>query len=362
MKRALTLFGINLALLVLVAAAAELIFGSLVLGTNYGLLVIDRNVDRTFDIAERYGRTAAGATTTRYTRDENGLRGDYGGDPATIDVLTIGGSTTNEILIDNDETWTARLGQILRAAGQDLTVVNAGVDGQSTYGHLKNFELWFPKIQGLKPAYVIAYIGINDTAYLQANHQPLKWDLMEERNRTIKQYLINNSALYGLYRTAKGMIRAREAMLVHAIPSDKDATWVAATPQPDAESVEADYPDHMQAFEDRVGELIRRIRALGAKAVIVTQVTGHVRIGEDGTVLGRLQPDGQVDINDYAKQMAHRFRAMKACKKAEAICIDLAGGLRFGEGDHYDFVHTTPRGSEKVARFVAKGFLPSLEK
>ena len=59
---------------------------------------------------------------------------------------------------------------------------------------------------------------LSGAAVLLSDLRPNKWEIMVEQNKTIKQYLMNNSALYGLYRTAKGMIRARNAMLVHSTP------------------------------------------------------------------------------------------------------------------------------------------------
>lgn len=211
-KRWARVIAFNLALLAGLAVVAELVFGSIFFGENYGVLVVDRNVSRRFDATTRYG-----GGITEYLRDEHGLRGKYPG-PSQIDILTMGGSTTNEILIDEGKTWSDRLGQEFADAGRPMVVVNAGVDGQSTVGHLKVFDLWFPKIPNFRPRYILAYIGINDLSHLLADRPPNKWEVMVEQNKTIKQYLKNNSALYGLYRTAKGMIRARDAMLVHSNP------------------------------------------------------------------------------------------------------------------------------------------------
>ena len=178
---------VNLGFLAAFAVVIELIFGSIFFGENYGILVVDRNVSRRFDATERYG-----GGVTEYRRDEHGLRGNYP-DPSKIDILTIGGSTTNEILLDEGKTWSDRLGQEFAKANRPMVVVNAGVDGQSTVGHLKIFELWFPKIPNFRPRYILAYIGINDLANIQPNHPPNKWELMEEPNKTVKQYLKNNS-------------------------------------------------------------------------------------------------------------------------------------------------------------------------
>lgn len=110
--------------------------------------------------------------------------------------------------------------------------------------------------------------------------------------------------------------------------------------------------------------MIRRIRALGAKPVIVTQHFGHYRL-RGGRVLGlvakerytnnwmrRVVEKGSVDTGTYEPLMAHNRRAMKICRKAKAICIDVSTDLVFGDDDHYDLLHTTPKGSAKLAKFI----------
>ncbi|MDD9879004.1 MAG: SGNH/GDSL hydrolase family protein [Magnetovibrio sp.] len=356
-KRWLKVISVNAGLLMAVAVVAELAFGSIFFGENYGLLVVDRNVSRRFDATDRYG-----GGETRYVRDEHGLRGQYP-DPSKIDIVTMGGSTTNEILLDEGKTWSDRLAFEFARAGRPMVVANAGVDGQSTVGHLKVFELWFPKIPGFKPRYVLAFIGINDLSHLIDGKPPNKWEAMVEANKTVKQYLKNNSALYGLYRTAKGMIRARDAMLVHSTPAET-FEWKALAEAPDVAAAAARIKPYLDGYEGRVRELIRRVRGLGAKPIIVTQHTGHYRM-RDGRLHGRIAKKdhenvwmqrfvkrGEIDIGPYVNLMAHNSRAMRVCREEGAICVDVSEDLAFGAGDHYDLFHTTPAGSAKIARFM----------
>jgi hypothetical protein len=356
-KRWFRVIAVNLVLLTVFAGLIELVFGSIFFGENYGVLVVDRHVSRRFDATDRYG-----GGITQYLRDEHGLRGVYP-DPSKIDILTIGGSTTNEILLDEGKTWSDRLGQEFAQANRPMVVVNAGVDGQSTVGHLKIFELWFPKIPNFRPRYILAYIGINDLSHLLSDLRPNKWEIMVEQNKTIKQYLKNNSALYGLYRTAKGMIRARNAMLVHSTPGGP-YEWKAPALPPDVAAAERKFAPFLDAYANRVRELMRRIRHLGAKPIIVTQHYGHYRL-RGGRVfglvakeryennwMGRVIEKGTVDIGSYESLMAHNRRAMKICQEAKAICIDVSKELEFEDGDHYDLLHTTPKGSAKIAKFI----------
>ncbi|MGH6660813.1 MAG: SGNH/GDSL hydrolase family protein, partial [Rhodospirillales bacterium] len=224
--RVFRVVAVNLGLLLAVAVVAELAFGGWLFGHNYGTLVIPKNFTRVFDVDSLYG-----GGRVLYRRDKHGLRGQYHSH-SDIDILTIGGSTTNEIFIDEDATWTAVIAREFEAAGRPVTVVNAGVDGQSTVGNIKNFDLWFPKIPGLKARYVLALLGINDAAVIKSGEnyfagpfRKSKQDRMVDLLRPTKQYLINNSALYALFRNIRGIIRARDAKLIHSSNSYTGTEW-----------------------------------------------------------------------------------------------------------------------------------------
>lgn len=110
--------------------------------------------------------------TVRYVRDRYGLRDDCAS-PAAIDILTVGGSTTDQRYLAQQSTYQAVMErELTRAAGRKVCVSNAGVDGHSTYGHLVAFHDWFPLIPGLKPKFFVFYIGVNDANFTR--HGPME--------------------------------------------------------------------------------------------------------------------------------------------------------------------------------------------
>jgi hypothetical protein len=147
----------NLAVLLAVALAGELVFGQWIAASPLGGLAVPRNVRVTISAASLY----PGGGEFLYRRDAMGFRGP-GIDPARISILTIGGSTTNQLYLPDEATWQAVLERSLRQTGHHPAVANAGVDGQSTVGMIADLELWFPNVPHLKPRLVLAYVGIND--------------------------------------------------------------------------------------------------------------------------------------------------------------------------------------------------------
>ncbi len=346
----LRVIGINAALLAAALLVVELIFGTWLFGPSFGSLNLPRDVERRYEVSDPGKATRS----VVYTRDRHGLRGRYDR-PDAIGILAMGGSTTNERYVSDNETWTDRLGQHFARAGIPLTVVNAGAEGQTTVGHLRNFDVWFPMIPGLKARYVLAYIGVNDMALGPDGTHPdqSRYDRMRNDtwDRRAKQYMTNHSVFHRLWRTWRGMRLAKKARLVHAAVAHADTAWMPATvsvadPAPDSLPAR-----RLAAYRGRVAALIERIRAGGAEAIIVTQQHSNWR-RENGTVLFAANADGTPNIGSYAEMTLFNRTAMAACAEARAICIDLGGEIEFKPGDFYDWVHTTPAGSARIADYL----------
>ena len=96
----------------------------------------------------------------RYSRDRWGLRGNHS-DPSDINILTIGGSTTDELYSDDSETWSARLQQLFAQAGVPAVVGNVGINGHLTVGHINSMEFWLSRIPQLKPKVILSVLFRN---------------------------------------------------------------------------------------------------------------------------------------------------------------------------------------------------------
>ncbi len=97
-----------------------------------------------------------------YKRNYYGFRGEEI-NLDEIKGIIIGGSTTDERYKPENQTITGFLNKKLEQEKKKLKFVNAGIEGQSTLGHIYNFENWFPKLKNFKPKYIIFYVGINDS-------------------------------------------------------------------------------------------------------------------------------------------------------------------------------------------------------
>ena len=146
-KRLALILLVNVSLLALGIFLLEAAFGKWRETGPLGFLNLPRNVSRWLDPSWVY---RSDKNEIFYRRDSFGFRGRYH-DPGQIDILTVGGSTTAQTFIGEGETWQDVLSGKLDKSGKKVSVVNAGVDGQSTRGHLQSFELWFNHVPNLKP-------------------------------------------------------------------------------------------------------------------------------------------------------------------------------------------------------------------
>ena len=81
----------------------ELIFGSWLKDTKKtDIVFVPRNIDRKIPIKHKY---PSNKNFIHYRRDMYGFRGDYDS-INQIKILTVGGSTTDQINVSEDETWS----------------------------------------------------------------------------------------------------------------------------------------------------------------------------------------------------------------------------------------------------------------
>lgn len=323
----------------------DLVFGSWLHDGFYSPLNTVRSVSLTFDVSQLYPDPDG---TVRYTRDEWGLRGPHD-TPGAIDILTVGGSTTDQLYISDGETWQDILSQEAALQGETITVANAGVDGHSTFGHLEALDRWLPDIEGLHPDFVLFYIGVNDVFLDRPNR-------FEEAG-SVRDHFREKSALYHAARTVKGMWEARRAGLVHAgVRLDERLTDVVWTDRPLLDDHRVRAGPLLQAYAERVSALAERAEELGWTPVFVTQPGRHartvagVRVGVDldlGNSWGRMNGLDRALFLDL-----YNGATLRAAEEAGAVGIDLAGSLSLEDDDFYDFNHNTPTGASKIGRFL----------
>ena len=343
---------INLAFIAAVLIGAELLFGAWLSGNFARVLFPVDGVTVLHDVRPLY---EGGSANAAYRRDRFGLRGRYDR-PSNIDILTIGGSTTDQFYLDEGETWQDRLAQAFAAAGRTVSVVNAGADGQTTVGHLRAMDEWFPLIPNFRPRFILAYIGLNDSELDAVDRSAFdRGDRIGSAG--LVPYIKRRSALYLLCTTIWGVKIAREARLGHGQArivghdASGQSLWREVDPVNIPPVADERMAERLAGYAERVTELVRRIRGFGAEAILITQSRADYRV-RDGRLFGRPGPNGTVDTGSYAKMAAFNRTTMETCRGLGAICVDLGAELWFDDLDYYDTVHATPSGAAKIGTYL----------
>jgi hypothetical protein len=326
----------------------ELVFGDWFHEPNrVGRLNVMRDCHMHYDASYLYD----GANEISYTRDEWGLRGKYSA-LDDIDIVTLGGSATDQRYITDGKTWQDICAHEFANEGREVSVVNAGVDGQSTYGHIKDFDWWFPTLPDFKPRYVLFYVSGNDI--FKAANSDFD-DLVNNRTPGWKNTVHERSALYHLASTAMGVYEARQ---VHKISHRKEpfGTW-EWTDKPLVQDHAALVAARLEIYGKAIAMLAAKTRALGATPIFVTQSLSVYRFREDGTVEGRARsemydnkPINGVDL--YYIMREFWAVTMEECAKANGVCLDAGNDIRWQPGDFYDVIHNTPQGCERLGTYL----------
>lgn len=359
MKTWIRIIFFNIIFVTLILICAEVVFGDWINHSREPKLwkiSVYRSVSWQMSTEGKY----FSPTPAQYSRDRYGLRGEYGGDPARIQALVLGGSTTDERFVSNGETWTDTLAACLTKEDTPLAIANGGVAGQSTRGHLRNFDVWYNNIPGLRPRLILAYVGINER---HLNERQTEDDVLKYNESSLPLWaerLKVKSALYSLYTTIRGNIAAWRAHIHHV--NQNTGQWGSELVNEDwaknsGQSLEMNSDTYrnrlatelkkshaeLEAYAERLRQLTTTITGLNAKPVYITQSAGSYRIA-NGVVSGNL--------DEHFMYQAINATTLKVCAETGTTCLDLGSNLSFGDDDFYDHVHTTPQGSGKVGRWI----------
>lgn len=311
-------------------------------------LYIIRNAKFNWNTEAIYGRDAARVT---YTRNQYGLR-DNCDTPNKIKILTIGGSTTDQRYINDGQTYQDILQrEIENNLGVRACISNAGVDGQSTFGHIETLRTWLPLIEGLRPKAVMLYVGINDAAF---RFEARGFDLFENRIDYKPPTWKDKSALVNLLRKIRATIAIHkdqseiQTSAIFAehkanIPPQSDYTATLPTP-----NVELLIEKNTNEFSKRLNKIIELVQNnYSATVICVTQphLLTKNSTGLNQALVFEGKPYSGLDY-DLSLQALNQ-KMSEICSAKGTVFISLSD-VTFDESDFYDPVHLNHKGTEKL--------------
>jgi len=299
---------------------------------------------------------------THHTKNSLGFRGpdpprDLG---SHLTLLTIGGSTTECLFLSDGKTWTDVLARRLAGSWPGIWVNNAGLDGQSTYGHLvllRDFVL------ALHPSLAVFLVGANDIGLDASN--PYDTALVPGRTpwRTTRVFLAEHLEIAQVAQNLVRLARAREAGFGH---SQIDLTRLALLedePDQGAFTIRKFEPP-LQGFGDRLTAIAELCQRNGIDPVFITQpaLFGEGIDPATGVNLARIQVRGSANGKIWWRvQEMYNDVTRRVATERKVLLIDAARELPKDSRLFYDLVHFTNEGAVRLGDIVAAHLEPHLQ-
>ena len=278
-----------------------------------------------------------------YKRNYHGFRGEEI-DPAQIESVMIGGSTTDERYKPIEFSIAENLNVLLKKNDYNFKIINAGIEGQSTYGHIHNFKNWFPKLKNFSPKLYIFYIGLNDYSFEPNQDEYSNYNYGADGNvinaEAIEVFfdtLKSNSFFYDKLRILKQRYysTAKTVKYYHDSEKLKDLKYInykQALELHDVEKLKLKHQIVISKYLNRVKILKNFVTKRNSTAVFINQVlaTG----------------------NKNEKLFILNYSLIEYCKNTNIFCIDLAAKLNGKFNYWWDKHHTTGLGSKVIAETV----------
>jgi GDSL-like Lipase/Acylhydrolase family len=340
----LKIVAVNLVLLFIGIVVLELFFGNWIRPNQINRLNLIRDANLTYSLNGLY---PASDPVIHYSRDVHGFR-SMKQVIWPVDILTLGGSTTDQRYISDGQTWQDVLSKKFSDAGKNVQVVNAGVDGQSTNGHIRDFDWWFPHVPNFGAKFICIYAGINDF-FVVTNSE---YDELAENSW--KARIRSRSAVAHLYRLFKGTYQARHvAQVSHRARDFSKVNW---TDKPLQSGHEKIIEEALTGYRDRLRILLQRAQVLESAPICMTQPKrAYKKVA--GKIMGtaELSNYGQIPINgvdEYWMMKYFNQATLDVCRQFDGIPVDLAEEVEWEDTDFYDYFHNTPAGANKIGIYL----------
>jgi lysophospholipase L1-like esterase len=282
-----------------------------------------------------------------------------------LTIVTVGGSTTECLDLAENKTWPHDLEVLLAPHFKHLWLNNAGLSGNSTFGHYILMNDYMVK---LKPKVVVFLIGINDIGL----HSERDFDerIHKANFRSLERTLATLAVHSQLAAAALNLYRyylpKSTLMNNQADPQETDYRKLrpyTVSPAEQAAIINDQQEHYLGPYKQRVERLLTICRRYHMIPVLVTQ-----------PVLYGNCVDPATGVNFAHKLVARHMDGATAWKVLELyndvvrqvgrehglLVIDLARQMPKDSRYYYDIMHYTNAGAQKVAAIIAARLTPYL--
>lgn len=309
---------------------------------------------RTFQPVPRIMPGVSG--TAIYQTNSHGVRGPEF--PARRDayrILCLGGSTTECVYLDQDESWPAliRHGLDQQPDRKPVWVGSAGISGYTSVQHVK-FAEHSPLMKEIDCLCVL--VGVNDlTRFLEDERLETDRQLIEAEMRRVRPWWYRSSIRSLLRRVA---LQNAAQLTVHAEDPEGRVYDLRRQKRIQADR-RTDLPELSAAlseYQERIRLLIENCRRHGVRPIVLSQpVVWREDLSPELDTLLWLgwSPDGRYYTAACLREGMDRFNAaaQQACSESQAEWVDLSS-MNGQERYFLDGCHFNEAGAAEIARLV----------
>jgi len=306
-------------------------FGPEMRGKRIQKIIINNNSKRISFFKDFYGFRI---------KDEN-INEQY--DPSIVKVVFNGGSTSEEMFLNYDDTIVGNLNKFLKDDNKDIKIYNGAVSGKSLVGNVNEFSSWFKNIPNFNPAIMIYYIGLNDR-YIRKKSE--RWHDYEIKKNFLENFYWNitqKSILWELLKKAKDKFFYTEVLAdkyftfskegLKELAKNKIIKYDEAKLLYKEEEITKNEMLIINNFKKNLYKLKEQLNEWDIKPIFITQITN--------------------DINGDKILFFLNNELKEFCKINDYFVIKLDEIIKEPLYDSFiDTAHTNEAGSKKIAKII----------
>lgn len=265
-----------------------------------------------------------------------------------LSIITMGGSTTACWYISSNKTWPTLLSQSLSKSFSNIWLNNAGVEGQSSYGHVYMLK---DHVLKHKPKVIIFLTGINDVDRSDIGTHD------SSAAHSLKQFIFQNSEILNIcFAYLRNKEAIKHGLLTRSVDfAIRKNDTLRLSDDTISKALQAQQV-LVAGYEQRMRSLVDTCLHYNIRPVLLTQplLCGVGIDSASGMDLELVRIVRGMNGKLWKQKLDLYNDAIKRVAAEKNIpCIDLAAIFPRNSKYYFDFVHHTNEGTGKMAELIA---------
>jgi lysophospholipase L1-like esterase len=282
-----------------------------------------------------------------------------------LTIVTVGGSTTECFDLAEDQTWPHVLGVKLQRRFKPLWLNNAGLSGNSTFGHYILMQDYLVK---LKPKVVIFLVGINDLGI--RGERDFDQRIHDVNFRSLERFLASAAVHSELAAAALNLYRYYfpKSVMINNQNDPQEIDFNQLPPFQVTAAARAaiikEHQDHyLRPYKARLARLMTICREHNILPVLLTQPVlygGGVDAATGVDLSHRFVAKDMDGATAWQVLELYNGVTREVGREQGVLVIDLAREMPKNSNYFYDLMHYTNAGAAKLADLIAAHLTPFL--